>query len=115
MECLDRPIKSDWKAWKLNGDVAGMIKEWDHMTFVTAKGCGHMIPYVNVSSRNPCRQACMVLSWLVLERQKNMALVDIFDDLRTCCWDVLTPLGGRLYCPEVGYAIMQNWINGTWA
>ena len=43
MECLARPIKDDWRAWKLNGDVAGMVKDWDHMSLVTVKGCGHTI------------------------------------------------------------------------
>ena len=44
MECLGRPVANDWRAWKLDGDVAGMIKDWDHFSLVTVKGCGHTIP-----------------------------------------------------------------------
>ena len=44
MECLKRPVTDDWRAWKLNGDVAGMVKDWDHISLVTVKGCGHTIP-----------------------------------------------------------------------
>eukprot|EP01064_Diplonema_japonicum_P039072 TRINITY_DN9702_c0_g5_i1.p1 TRINITY_DN9702_c0_g5~~TRINITY_DN9702_c0_g5_i1.p1 ORF type:complete len:464 (+),score=157.16 TRINITY_DN9702_c0_g5_i1:43-1434(+) len=44
MNCLGRPIKKDSYAWKLNKDVAGMVKEWDMITLVTVKGCGHTIP-----------------------------------------------------------------------
>ena len=44
MECLGRPVKNDYRAWLLDGDVAGMIKDWDHISLVTVKGCGHTIP-----------------------------------------------------------------------
>ena len=44
MNCLGRPVTKDFRAWKLNGDVAGMIKDYDTMSFVTVKGCGHTIP-----------------------------------------------------------------------
>jgi carboxypeptidase C (cathepsin A) len=44
MNCLGRPVKNDFRPWKLNGDVAGMIKDYDQMSFVTVKGCGHTIP-----------------------------------------------------------------------
>lgn len=65
MECLARPVKKggDFRAWKMHGDVAGMIKDWDGMSLVTVKGCGHTIPS---------------------------------------------------YCPEQGYAILDNWLTGNW-
>ncbi len=44
MECLGRPVANDWRPWLLNQDVAGMVKDWDRMTFVSVKGCGHMVP-----------------------------------------------------------------------
>merc|ERR1711865_631651 len=44
MNCLGRPVKKDFRAWKLNGDVAGMVKDYDRMSFITVKGCGHTIP-----------------------------------------------------------------------
>lgn len=28
MECLKQPITSDWAAWKMGHDVAGMVKRW---------------------------------------------------------------------------------------
>lgn len=44
MECLHRPVTNDWRAWHLDGDVAGMVKDWDHISLITVKGCGHTIP-----------------------------------------------------------------------
>ena len=45
MECLARPVTADWRAWKLHGDVAGMVKDWaPKLSLVTVKGCGHTIP-----------------------------------------------------------------------
>ena len=32
------------RAWKMDGDVAGMVKDWDHISLITVKGCGHTIP-----------------------------------------------------------------------
>ena len=63
LECLGRPVKTDWKDWFLNSDVAGAIKQFDRIDFVTVKGCGHTIP---------------------------------------------------TYCPEAGFAILDNWLNDTW-
>jgi len=46
MECLGQPVTDDWKAWKLEHDVAGMVKRWaPALSLVTVKGCGHTIPY----------------------------------------------------------------------
>eukprot|EP01060_Flectonema_neradi_P026925 TRINITY_DN36569_c0_g1_i1.p1 TRINITY_DN36569_c0_g1~~TRINITY_DN36569_c0_g1_i1.p1 ORF type:complete len:467 (+),score=100.95 TRINITY_DN36569_c0_g1_i1:72-1472(+) len=44
MNCLGRPVKNDWRGWKLNNDIAGSIKVWDHISLATVKGCGHTIP-----------------------------------------------------------------------
>lgn len=44
MECLGRTVKNDWRAWHMDKDVAGMIKDWDGISLVTVKGCGHTIP-----------------------------------------------------------------------
>eukprot|EP00656_Telonema_subtile_P042700 TRINITY_DN4850_c0_g1_i2.p1 TRINITY_DN4850_c0_g1~~TRINITY_DN4850_c0_g1_i2.p1 ORF type:complete len:483 (-),score=87.57 TRINITY_DN4850_c0_g1_i2:257-1705(-) len=44
MECLGRNVTTDWRAWKMNGDVAGMVKDWDQISLITVKGCGHTIP-----------------------------------------------------------------------
>jgi len=30
--------------WTVNGDVAGMIVDYDHISFATVKACGHMVP-----------------------------------------------------------------------
>lgn len=43
MNCLGRPVKKDWENWMLDGDVAGSVKQWDRMSFMTVKGCGHTI------------------------------------------------------------------------
>jgi len=44
IECLGRPIVQDWNNWYLNGDVAGSVKVFDGITFLTVKDCGHTIP-----------------------------------------------------------------------
>jgi len=44
MNCLGRPVKKDWSNWMLNQDVAGSKMEWEGITFVSVKGCGHTIP-----------------------------------------------------------------------
>jgi serine carboxypeptidase-like clade 2 len=54
MECLGRPIAKDWRAWKMDGDVAGMIKDWDHFSLVTVKGCGHTIRKLRARTHARC-------------------------------------------------------------
>ncbi len=44
MNCLGRKVTSEWQPWLLNKDVAGVVKQYDGMAFVTVKGCGHTIP-----------------------------------------------------------------------
>eukprot|EP00466_Bigelowiella_natans_P007458 jgi/Bigna1/92838/estExt_fgenesh1_pm.C_800008 len=44
MNCLGRKNLGKYRPWLLDGDVAGMINEWDGISLVTVKGCGHTIP-----------------------------------------------------------------------
>ena len=45
LNCLGRPVKADSRKWSTyDGDVAGMVKDWDHVSLATVKGCGHTIP-----------------------------------------------------------------------
>eukprot|EP01061_Rhynchopus_euleeides_P003466 TRINITY_DN12714_c0_g1_i1.p1 TRINITY_DN12714_c0_g1~~TRINITY_DN12714_c0_g1_i1.p1 ORF type:complete len:473 (+),score=213.43 TRINITY_DN12714_c0_g1_i1:37-1455(+) len=44
MHCLGRSMKKAWHKWELNEDVAGMKVDWDKISLVTVKGCGHTIP-----------------------------------------------------------------------
>jgi hypothetical protein len=34
---------ADWTNWFLNQDVAGSVKRWQGLDFMTVKGCGHTI------------------------------------------------------------------------
>lgn len=38
IECLARPVTTNWRNWILDQDVAGSIKAYDHLTFATVKG-----------------------------------------------------------------------------
>lgn len=45
MECLGRKVTHDWRKWTIDGQVAGMQKDWaPHLSLITVKGCGHTIP-----------------------------------------------------------------------
>ena len=44
ISCLDRPIKNDFHAWYMDKDVAGTVIEYDLITLVTIKACGHTVP-----------------------------------------------------------------------
>ena len=44
IECLHRKVDKDWFDWYLDGDIAGIVKVYDGITFQTAKNCGHEIP-----------------------------------------------------------------------
>lgn len=44
MECLGRPLVSAQEPWMMDGEVAGTVREWDRMTLLLVKGCGHTIP-----------------------------------------------------------------------
>jgi len=44
IESLAWETKEDWRPWLSAGQVAGYIKEYDGLDFVTIKGVGHMAP-----------------------------------------------------------------------
>ena len=44
IESLARPVISDYVAWINNGNIAGFVKEYENLKFVTIKGSGHMVP-----------------------------------------------------------------------
>ena len=38
MECLGRDVTRDWRKWTIDGQVAGMVKEWaPHLSLITVK------------------------------------------------------------------------------
>jgi len=45
---LNLPLKSEWRPWKVNYQVAGYVKVYEQngteFTFATIKGSGHMVP-----------------------------------------------------------------------
>jgi carboxypeptidase C (cathepsin A) len=42
---LNLDIKNEWRQWICDGQVAGMIQDYDFgFSFVTVKGAGHMVP-----------------------------------------------------------------------
>ena len=42
---LNYSIKKEWKQWKCDSQIAGMVQYYDYgFTFVTVKGAGHMVP-----------------------------------------------------------------------
>lgn len=43
INCLGREVERDWRNWMLDGDVAGSVKDWAGISFMTVKGCGHTI------------------------------------------------------------------------
>ncbi len=44
VEELGQPVLSDRRAWIYNNQVAGFVKEYEHVTFMTVKNSGHMVP-----------------------------------------------------------------------
>eukprot|EP00727_Mastigamoeba_balamuthi_P000551 m51a1_g10493 putative serine carboxypeptidase (469) ;mRNA; f:74889-76788 len=45
ISCLGRPVKSGWRTWHYDGQVAGGVIDYDRISFATIKGAGHMVPY----------------------------------------------------------------------
>ena len=41
---LNRPILDDRRTWIYNNQVAGFVKEYEQVTFMTVKNSGHMVP-----------------------------------------------------------------------
>jgi len=44
MNCLGRKRVGEYRPWYVNKDVAGMVMDWEGISLVTVKGCGHTIP-----------------------------------------------------------------------
>eukprot|EP01006_Ploeotia_vitrea_P013418 TRINITY_DN35136_c0_g1_i1.p1 TRINITY_DN35136_c0_g1~~TRINITY_DN35136_c0_g1_i1.p1 ORF type:complete len:460 (-),score=60.53 TRINITY_DN35136_c0_g1_i1:63-1442(-) len=44
INCLKRPVETEWYNWFYEKDVAGSVKKWDKIMFFTIKGCGHTVP-----------------------------------------------------------------------
>lgn len=45
VRCLGRPVTKDWRAWKTSDNqVAGLIVDYDRLSFLTARTTGHTIP-----------------------------------------------------------------------
>lgn len=57
IECLKRPIKKDWRFWMNNNQVQGAVKDYQGITMLTLKGCGHMVPYY-----------CPEAAWVMFDR-----------------------------------------------
>jgi len=48
IECLGQPVVADWAAWQTNDatygvQVGGMVKQFEGISFLTVKGCGHTV------------------------------------------------------------------------
>lgn len=41
---LNRKVIADYSPWHLNGQVAGFVKHYEGITYMTVKGSGHMVP-----------------------------------------------------------------------
>jgi len=44
IKCLGQPVKRDWHSWEWEQQTAGSMIEYEGITFLTVKGCGHMVP-----------------------------------------------------------------------
>jgi len=43
-DSLNLPLVDDWRAWFVNNQVAGYVREYKGLTYATIKGAGHMVP-----------------------------------------------------------------------
>eukprot|EP00727_Mastigamoeba_balamuthi_P007090 m51a1_g3000 putative serine carboxypeptidase-like 40-like (469) ;mRNA; f:771932-773490 len=43
--CLGRPVRSGWRTWHMDGQVAGGVVEYDRISFLSIKGAGHAVSY----------------------------------------------------------------------
>lgn len=41
---LGREVVRDYESWRVNGQVAGFVKHFDGIVYMTVKGSGHMVP-----------------------------------------------------------------------
>jgi len=44
VESLGQKVVSNFTAWEVNGQVAGYLKKYERINFVTVKNAGHMVP-----------------------------------------------------------------------
>ncbi|XP_033113452.1 lysosomal protective protein-like [Anneissia japonica] len=44
VENLKQPLKMKYREWMYKNQVAGFVKDFDKITFMTVKGSGHMVP-----------------------------------------------------------------------
>ncbi|KAK8618345.1 hypothetical protein V6N13_132339 [Hibiscus sabdariffa] len=56
---LKLPIKTAWRSWSTNEEVAGYVVEYDGLTLVTVRDAGHLVP-----SYQPVRALTMISSFL---------------------------------------------------
>ncbi|XP_014670492.1 PREDICTED: lysosomal protective protein-like [Priapulus caudatus] len=59
VESLKRKVTSARQPWKFNHQVAGFVKQFENIDFVTIKGAGHMVPQFK-----PGQALKMIKSWL---------------------------------------------------
>lgn len=43
-DSLNLPLIDEWRAWMVNNQVAGYVREYKGLTYATIKGAGHMVP-----------------------------------------------------------------------
>lgn len=46
IENFKLPVVNDWRPWYVSDQVAGFVKYYKGLAFVTVKGAGHMTPQV---------------------------------------------------------------------
>jgi len=44
IQSLNWETTDKWRAWNMNGQVAGYVEKYDGLDFVTIHGVGHMSP-----------------------------------------------------------------------
>ncbi|XP_019708755.1 serine carboxypeptidase 1-like [Elaeis guineensis] len=59
LRMLGLPIKSPWRPWQANSEVAGYVVAYNGLTFVTVRGAGHEVP-----SYQPERSLIMISAFL---------------------------------------------------
>lgn len=56
---LNRPVLEEFRAWKVNGQTAGFIQEFDGFTYATVHGAGHMVP-----QDKPAQAYHLIFNWI---------------------------------------------------
>ena len=44
VRCLGRPIKKDWRSWTIDEQVAGLVIDYDRISYLTIRTTGHTVP-----------------------------------------------------------------------